>query len=128
MLIAIWNMITHCTCYREPGADSYTRLKGVSTGDGDRSDLGEIIYPRGVGYAASSTGPLWWVKHGYRRVRQTVGAKLRARLACESSAGELLVEHPDVDSIAALDFSTYPQFSADSHGLPRSRVDDLPQI
>jgi transposase len=26
MLIAIWNMITHGTCYREPGADFYTRL------------------------------------------------------------------------------------------------------
>ena len=48
------------------------------------------------------------------------GAKLRARLACESSAGELLVEYPDADSIAALDFSTYSQFSAASHGLPRS--------
>ena len=64
-------------------------------------------------------GPLWWVKLGYRRVRQTVG-KLRARLACESSAGELRGEHPDADSIAALDFSTYPQFSVVSHGLPRS--------
>jgi hypothetical protein len=28
-------------------------------------------------------------------------------LACESRAGELLVEHPGADSIAALDFSTY---------------------
>jgi hypothetical protein len=110
MLIAIWNMITHCTCYREPGADSYTRLKGVSTGDGDRSDLGEIIYPRGVGYAASSTGPLWWVKPGYRRVRQPVGRSYER--GWPVSPGELLVEHPDADSIAALDFSTYPQFSA----------------
>jgi hypothetical protein len=36
---------------------------------GDRSDLGEIIYLRGVGYAASSTGPLWWVKPGYHRLK-----------------------------------------------------------
>jgi hypothetical protein len=35
-------------------------------------------------------------------------AKLRTRLACDSSAGELLVEHPDADSIAALDSSTLP--------------------
>jgi hypothetical protein len=35
----------------------------------DRSDLGEIIYPRGVGYAASSTGPPWWVKPGYHRLK-----------------------------------------------------------
>jgi len=33
----------------------------------DRSDLGEIICPRGLGYAASSTGPSWWVKSGYHR-------------------------------------------------------------
>jgi transposase len=26
MLIAIWNMITYGTCYREPDADFYTRL------------------------------------------------------------------------------------------------------
>jgi hypothetical protein len=37
---------------------------GGIPGVGDRSDLGEIICPRGVGYAASSTGPLWWVKPG----------------------------------------------------------------
>jgi hypothetical protein len=66
------------------------------------------------------------VKPGYRRVRQAVGEATSA-VGCESSAGELLAEHPDADSIAALDFSTYPQLSA-AHGLPRSRVDDLPQI
>lgn len=26
---------------------------------GDRSNLGEIIYPRGLSYSASLTGPLW---------------------------------------------------------------------
>jgi hypothetical protein len=45
----------------------FARLtSGVS---GDRSDLGEIIYPRGVGYAASSTGSPWWVKPGYHRLK-----------------------------------------------------------
>jgi hypothetical protein len=40
---------------------------GWPSSQGDRSDLGEIIYPRGLGYAASSTGPPWWVKSGYHR-------------------------------------------------------------
>ncbi|MGH3702103.1 MAG: hypothetical protein ACRDQY_22180 [Pseudonocardiaceae bacterium] len=57
-----------------------------------------------------------------------MGGEATSGLVCESSAGELLVEHPDADSIAALDFSTYPQFSAVSHGLSRARVDDLPRI
>jgi hypothetical protein len=39
---------------------------------GDRSDLGEIIYPGGVSYAASSTGPLWWMKPGYHRLKWSV--------------------------------------------------------
>ncbi|MGH3710398.1 MAG: transposase, partial [Pseudonocardiaceae bacterium] len=31
MLTAIWNMITHGTCYREPGGDFYTRLNPDKT-------------------------------------------------------------------------------------------------
>jgi hypothetical protein len=33
----------------------------------------------------------------FTRAGQTVGGKLRARLVCEFSADELLVEHPDAD-------------------------------
>jgi hypothetical protein len=52
-----------------------------------------------------------------------VGGKLRARLVSESSAGELLVEHPDADqhrSPGPRPSTLTPQLSTASHGLPRS--------
>ncbi len=52
MLIAIWNMITHGTCYREPGADFYTRLnpdkaKKPRPGPAPQDGLRRHPYPSG---------------------------------------------------------------------------------
>jgi hypothetical protein len=54
-----------------------------------------------------------------------VGGKLRARLVCESSAGELLVEHPDADqhrSPGPRPSTLTLQLCTASHGLLRSRL------
>jgi len=47
MLIAIWNMITHGTCYREPGADFYTRLNP------DKAKNRALDQLRKMGYAVT---------------------------------------------------------------------------
>lgn len=49
MLIAIWNMITHGTRYREPGADFYTRLNPDKTKNRALDQL------RKMGYAVTLT-------------------------------------------------------------------------
>jgi integrase len=58
-----------------------------------------------------------------RRAEQTVGGKLRAWLVCESSTGELLVEHPDADQHrrhGPRPPTLTSQLSTASHGLFRS--------
>jgi transposase len=45
MLIAIWNMITHGTCYREPGADFYTRLNPNKTKNRALDQLRKMATP-----------------------------------------------------------------------------------
>ena len=49
MLTAIWNMITHGTCYHEPGADFYTRLNPDKTKNRALDQL------RKMGYAVTLT-------------------------------------------------------------------------
>jgi transposase len=49
MLIAIWNMITHGTCYHEPGADFYTRLNP------DKAKNRALDQLRKMGYAVTLT-------------------------------------------------------------------------
>lgn len=49
MLIAIWNMITHGTCYHEPGADFYLRLNPDKTKNRALDQL------RKMGYAVTLT-------------------------------------------------------------------------
>jgi transposase len=49
VIIAIWNMITHGTCYHEPGADFYTRLNP------DKAKNRALNQLRKMGYAVTLT-------------------------------------------------------------------------